>query len=734
IQWTVNNATDGVSENMYVEIDGDTDKYSFMEPFENYITQPTPRDSDGLSVGDKFDDISMPKSVEHILPSSEVQGDIWTNKGGEGAGTDGGSFAIGESITIYFWVSEDMYIEIWDELPNGTTKVIGSGYVNGGRTYQITGVIGVPSGGRMLYLVDSSGKVLDSCYIIVLAEVKFRGIATTDEAYGQAVCYGSYYVKVRVKEILYDPENTLEVGKEYEVCYGSDPKNIRSGDRLEVYGISYIKAGPFQYYGRVVAKGDGYYVKVIDQLSTLVVYKTAVCTTGDDYFSIIQDAVNAANDGDTIIVCPGTYNENVYVDKSVEIRSYSQNPEDTVVKGLNFDDYVFYVTADDVKISGFTVAEAFFGIFLGSNNSRIENVNFSNITQEGILLYDSNNIIVNNTFHLTGMLVFDSYNNKVTNNTVNGKSLVYLENVNDYVVENAGQVIAVNSNNITVKNLDLSYTFVGIEFWNTSNSKIINNNISNTIRGIELDYSSNNTITNNNISNGLGIRLYRSNNNTIVNNIVSNNYLAMEFCYSSGNKIHLNNFIDNTDQVYTYRSTNIWNSSEKITYVYNGKQFTSYLGNYWSDYIGSDADGDGIGDIPYAIDGDADNYPLMEPWEYYCQPARTTPKPNVTVSYEWHDGYINLTIQLRNEGEESNFGGVHIRLENATFVSVDEGTFDSVTAYDIIDPEAVDRDPANHTMKIEEKPNVIELYVKGDSAQATARIKPGAGDGLKIYY
>jgi PKD repeat protein len=99
---------------------------------------------------------------------------------------------------------------------------------------------------------------------------------------------------------------------------------------------------------------------------------------------------------------------------------------------------------------------------------------------------------------------------------------------------------------------------------------------------------------------------------------------------TNSNIIYLNNFINNNDNVRSSYSTNIWiwNSTSPITYTYNGNTYTNYLGNYWDDYTGSDADGDGIGETPYNIDSDADKYPLMEPFENYLQhPENLPPNP-----------------------------------------------------------------------------------------------------------
>lgn len=155
-------------------------------------------------------------------------------------------------------------------------------------------------------------------------------------------------------------------------------------------------------------------------------------------------------------------------------------------------------------------------------------------------------------------------------------------------------------------------------------------------------------------NNDEGIRLYHSNNNTLTNNTVLNNSYGIHLLAgSSNNKIHLNNFINNSKNVCSYSSTNIWNSTSKITYTYNGSTFTNYMGNYWDDYNGTDVDKDGFGDTPYSIDSDKYFYPLMKVFAIYSAPAENifdtgaleNPYPSISGT---HNGTIkpNVTIEV----------------------------------------------------------------------------------------
>jgi len=70
---------------------------------------------------------------------------------------------------------------------------------------------------------------------------------------------------------------------------------------------------------------------------------------------------------------------------------------------------------------------------------------------------------------------------------------------------------------------------------------------------------------------------------------------------SNNNKIFLNNYINNDINAADYGVNNKWD---------NG-----IIGNHWDDYMGVDANHDGIGDTPYLIPGAAgsqDNFPIHD--------------------------------------------------------------------------------------------------------------------------
>jgi parallel beta-helix repeat protein len=142
----------------------------------------------------------------------------------------------------------------------------------------------------------------------------------------------------------------------------------------------------------------------------------------DDY-ETIQDAVDNADSGDTIIVRDGICFENVKVDKEhLTIRS-ENGPDSTIVLAPIINDPVFEVSEDYVNISGFTVKGATYsnGIYLlGACYCDISNNNASN-NYDGIYLYASrHNNITNNRVsdnnHDGIDLRSSSNNNTITNN------------------------------------------------------------------------------------------------------------------------------------------------------------------------------------------------------------------------------------------------------------------------------------------------------------------------------
>ena len=156
--------------------------------------------------------------------------------------------------------------------------------------------------------------------------------------------------------------------------------------------------------------------------------------------------------------------------------------------------------------------------------------------------------------------------------------------------------------NVTIQNTNINNFDNGILLLSSSNNSISGNNMTNSNYGIALDSSTNNTITGNSMKNNshsIGVG-YSSDFNSISGNTLANNSYGIWLGYSSDNSVYRNNFINNTVHVdgNTPEYSNSWDDGRE--------------GNYWSNYNGTDANHDGIGDTPYVIDANnTDRYPLM---------------------------------------------------------------------------------------------------------------------------
>lgn len=239
-----------------------------------------------------------------------------------------------------------------------------------------------------------------------------------------------------------------------------------------------------------------------------------------------------------------------------------------------------------------------------------------------------NNTLMNNRYNMFASRVHISYwrgssvvvlaNDIDSSNTVNGKPVYYwVSKRNERVPSNAGYVMLVNCDNITVQDQNICSNGEGIVLLNTTNSRVFGNNISDTVIGVGLFLSKQNMISENLIQNNdEGMRIGSSVNNTITfNNITLNNVWGINFKGSqTNNTIYYNNFIDNgsgnlqisIDKLYGLGLGNFWD---------NGT-----VGNYWSDYLQRYPNASTksgyilVGNTPFYInENNIDAYPLMEP-------------------------------------------------------------------------------------------------------------------------
>ncbi len=281
---------------------------------------------------------------------------------------------------------------------------------------------------------------------------------------------------------------------------------------------------------------------------------------GPGNYTSIQAAIDNASSGDTIYVYNGTYYENIYINKSVNL--VGENREGVIINGSGVGDVIFINGTNWVNISNFTITSS------GSQSG-----------DAGIEIYHSTHVHIRNV-NISGNEIgihieYSSYNT-ISNNLLvaNRDKAILLTGANIPSYYSNNNII---SNNIVSNNLG-GGIYLGP--YCEKNSITGNSCTHNRYDGIQIAGSGvtqQNTIDKNNVSNNARHGIYLlSNNNTITNNICNHNGVyGIYFEGADYNYLNNNSFSYNQHGIYINTNSNNNNISDAI--CYSNTQAAIYL-------------------------------------------------------------------------------------------------------------------------------------------------------------
>jgi nitrous oxidase accessory protein NosD len=394
----------------------------------------------------------------------------------------------------------------------------------------------------------------------------------------------------------------------------------------------------------------------------------------DHPYRYLQDGVNASGNGDTVFVFNGTYSCRNFTMKRKSIQLLGENKNTTIFygfitisnsHGFTISDFTFrpyplnngsWSECLDISSSSrFTITNNVFenigdqitdAIWVATSSRWVISHNIFRGTDKGqdgwvSAWFVFNYLIEDNIFYQThfyneAIVVLATADGAIIRNTIIGNpqslaskgisvSSSIFVNISDNFVSYAESGLTLGGlpflerklliANNTIINCEIGMMCVGLE-----DSIITKNWVTGGYESIVLlTLSSRNLVYKNTLQHAYGditaaimIEDFCSFNRVIANQISNNSCGAALYLVVSPkkgnqvlNRFHLNNFEENNESAWDcYLS--LW---------YKPKGLFRGEGNYWDDYTGVDANGDGIGDSPYIIPGwrSKDRFPLMEP-------------------------------------------------------------------------------------------------------------------------
>ncbi|MBI5032053.1 MAG: nitrous oxide reductase family maturation protein NosD [Chloroflexi bacterium] len=347
-------------------------------------------------------------------------------------------------------------------------------------------------------------------------------------------------------------------------------------------------------------------------------------------FTTIQAALDRAQDGDQIEVRGGAYQGPLVVNKSVEL-----NGIDYPIIDSGGDGTVVTLSAANIVLRGFDVR--------GSGHEYDRD-------HSGIAVTAPHVIVENNRLRevLFGIFVAKASDVIVRNNDITSKEEFEIGLKGDAIrvwysprvliednhVHNARDIVVWYSKDAIIRNNLVEHGRYGAHLMYCDNVTIEGNRLRNNSVGIYTMYSNNTIIRTNDIRgqrgpSGYALGFKDADNIDVANNTLIDNRGGVfmdgaPFSPQGYARLHENIFAFNDVAIImmpavrgaTIENNSFWENVEQVSIAGGGTLGKStWRGNYWSDYTGYDAKGDGIGNLPYRseryFEGMIDREPML---------------------------------------------------------------------------------------------------------------------------